>query len=102
MKIFVFVAALLSLGMLAHAECFIPNGVTMYTDRARYLAWVEACNTSMQRCGLVFAQDHQDNIMVEVPGGTRLDEVNRLDAFNSEVRIGKAILYVRNSAISCR
>lgn len=102
MKIFVFVVALLSLGMLAHAECFIPDGVTMYTDRARFLAWIEVCNKSPQRCVFVFTKDLQDNITVEVPDGTKLDEVNRIDAFGSEVRIGKVLLYVENSAIKCR
>lgn len=103
MKAFLFVAVLLCLSMSAHAQCVTTERTIMFVD-------VDSFNKAIRmRQGL----SRQDGINLmkrfvaegdafEIPAGTKLVVVNKINLDVTHVRIGRSTFIAWNEDISCR
>jgi spore germination protein YaaH len=73
----------------------------MYTDiNKMYAAFREGAVTS--RFLQVVRDDLKEGVAIEVPAGTRVYDVEKIDRLLSRVRIGSVRLFTVTSRISCR
>ena len=102
MKSFVFVAALLCLSMVAHAECVVSENSVMYINPERFFNVLDVAQISQVQAKSMMTNDLADGFAIRIAAGTRLDEVKKISDSVSGVRVGNLRLIALNVDFKCR
>ncbi len=101
MKKLVFVALLLGLGVVAHAECFTTATTVMWFNFNMFQS-LDDKSTSEQNAVDIIKKAVQEGYAIEYPAGTRLDEVTKISDLVSAITIGNESTLTKTQYIECR